>query len=79
MTTKEKKEEIVELPAPTPINTKNLKTAWKRSESKLSFREWCRSSSQPWLNQFAKKLCEKYELDQKYMALTTNADRLTNQ
>jgi len=47
---------------PYRINTKNLKTAWKRSESKLSFRQWCKEENcgMTTVWNLAGKLKEKY-------------------
>jgi len=75
----EQMNKVVENKGPScyPINTQNLKTAWKRSESKESFRQWCKSRpAELWLDKFVKSLCKKYEIT--HMELTTKADRLTN-
>jgi len=62
-------------PSCYPINTQNLKTAWKRSESTESFRQWCKSRpAELWLDKFVKKLSKKY--DRKFMETTTKVSEL---
>jgi hypothetical protein len=68
------------------INTKNLKTAWKRSESKLTFREWCRQHGSGYVWNLAGKLKEKYGKDwlemekqrETYRVVTNKAGKLTD-
>jgi hypothetical protein len=46
---------------PKQVHIKNLKTAWKRSESPLTLRQWARSQAGiEWLSNFVDMLNKKY-------------------
>lgn len=70
---------------PYRINTKNLKTGWKRSESELSFRQWCKKNGMQMAWDLAGILKVKYgeewlkmeQLRPTYRVITEKAGKLT--